>query len=221
MFRKHRSLASSLLVLSLLSASGVALADQEPQEIPYEVMPAVAGEVCTVCGVPVTGEDIALIVRGRRVPLKREMLDQFLAKPEEYFATLQPRGALFQENSPDPQGGSMETGVDFFWFAAGLYLLVALMFAGLSGYTAVSKGLDPIRHFFIGLLFSAPGYLYVLTRPPVAGPVEVPRGWAKVATTRSPVKCEKCGALNHPSSGRCSDCGATLVPQTVSEVKKQ
>lgn len=214
-------LVRSAMLLLFLGCPIVTTAGQDSLEIPYTVMPAVPGEACMVCGATLTDEDIALMVRGRRVPLRRAMLDQFLANPEEYIARLQPRGALFQEGGHQGAGGSVETGVDFFWFAVGLYLLIALLFAGLSGYTAVSKNLDPIPHFFIGLLFSLPGYLYVLTRTPAKGNGPVPPGLSKVATTRQPVRCERCGALNHPSSERCSACGATMIPLVPSEVQKR
>jgi hypothetical protein len=188
-------------------------------EVPYPVERAIEGERCTVCGAVLSEDDVALVVRGRRVPLDKDMVGEFLKEPERYFAHLQPKGALFQENG-DASGATALGGVSRGWFLAGLYVLVALVFAGLSGYAAVGKGLKPIPHFFIGLLFSLFGYLYVLTRPAKAGPGEVPRGLAKVPLTRDPVPCGSCGALNHPSAKRCSGCGTGLEPRVESEVAR-
>jgi len=193
---------------------GVGLLSADTTSQGYPILKAEAGETCTVCGTSLTDDDVALIVRGRRVPLGRAMVDEFLANEERYFATLQPQGALFQE-ADDSSGHTALGGVNLGWFLAGFYVLTAVLFAGLSGYTAVSKGLKPLPHFLIGLAFSALGYLYVLTRPPQE---QIPSGLSKVHSTSDPVACGKCGYANHPSSKKCASCGAVLSPSTVSEV---
>ncbi|MGH7493721.1 MAG: hypothetical protein ACREOO_15190 [bacterium] len=125
----------------------------------------------------------------------------------------QPRSALFQRESTASQ-----LTMGFGWFLFGLHILIALLFSGLSGYTAISKGLNPIPYFFIGFFLSAFGFLYVLTRPSVAKPGDVPAGLVKVHTTLEPVPCPKCGNTNHPAAKKCLNCGSELQPLAQSDV---
>lgn len=212
-----RLILPSLFCLFFIS-SGV-LAQEASGRPPYKVVPAKPGERCTVCGVLLTEDDVALMVRGRRVPLNRSMVDSFLNNQEKYFADKQPRGALFQEEFNTEVGVSLG-GVSTGWFIFGLYILVALIFSGLSSYAAVSKGLPPIRYFFIGFVFNVLGYLYVLTRPTAAKNGEIPQGLVKVPTTSAPVACPNCGYGNHPSAQVCSECGTKLQPAMQSEVAR-
>jgi hypothetical protein len=182
----------------------------------YPIVLAEEGETCTVCGTLLDSNDVALIVRGRRIPLDAAMVDEFLAHEEKYFSALQPRGALFQEGE-EGSGRTALGGVDLFWFLVGFYILTAVIFAGLSAYMAVNKGLKPVPHFFIGLAFSALGFLYVLTRPPAG---QISGGLTKVHATSDPVSCGKCGYPNHPSSRKCVRCGSDLSPSTTSEVER-
>ncbi|MFQ5675448.1 MAG: hypothetical protein ACE5G1_06080, partial [bacterium] len=62
---------------------------------------------------------------------------------EKYFAELQPKSALFQENFGAPPGAA-QGGISLGWFLFGSYVLLALIFSGLSGHAAVSKGLNAI-----------------------------------------------------------------------------
>jgi len=185
----------------------------------YDKVPYNPGEICLVSGKPLVEGDVALIVRGRRVPLCFSKVDTFLKYQDKYFARMQPKGALFQEELSAPKGAALG-GVTSGWFLFGLYVLVALVFAGLSGYSAVSKGLPPIPNFFIGFFLSAFGYLYVLTRPAVAKKGEIPAGFVKVPTTHTPVPCAGCGYQNHPSAKQCVGCGGTLEPRLQSEVAR-
>ena len=102
----------------------------------YQSVPARPGELCTVCGTPLTEDDVALIVKGRRVPLNKAMVNAFLQNQEKYFTKMQPRGALFQEELDAPAGTALG-GVSLGWFLFGSYVLVALIFGGMSGYAAV------------------------------------------------------------------------------------
>jgi len=185
----------------------------------YKLVPYDPGEICVVSDKPLVEGDVALIVRGRRVPLCISKVETFLNNQEEYFAEMQPKGALFQEEL-QAQAGTALGGVSSGWFLFGLYILLALIFAGLSGYAAVSKGLPPIPNFFIGFFLSAFGYLYVLTRPAVAKKGEIPGGLVKVPLTHTPVPCAACGYQNHPSAKQCAGCGSKLEPAIQSEVAR-
>ena len=209
----YLALAFCLLALPLRT-------QENASQTPYQSVRPKLGDYCTVGNVPLdTLQDVALIVRGRRVPLHRTMVDSFMRTQEKYFSQQQPKGALFQEELSAAKGAAL-AGVTSGWFLFGLYVLVALVFAGVSGYTAVSKGLPPIPNFFIGFFLSALGYLYVLTRPAVAKKGEIPGGLVKVPLTHAPVPCAACGYNNHPSAKQCVGCGGKLEPMLQSEVAR-
>jgi hypothetical protein len=195
-------------------------AQENLPQIPYRTVRPKPGDYCTVGNVPLdTSKDVALIVRGRRVPLHHTMVDSFMHTQEKYFSQKQPKSALFQEELSAPAGMTLG-GISAGWFLFGLYVLVALVFGGMSGYTAISKGLEPIPHFFIGFFLSVFGYLYVLTRPTVAKKDDIPAGLVKVPTTNSPIPCATCGYNNHPSAKQCAGCGGKLQPLMESEVAR-
>lgn len=185
----------------------------------YPVVSAKIGEHCSVCGVALTEKDVALIVRGRRVPLDKGMVDTFLNDQEKYFSEKQPKGALFQEELQAPAGAA-QAGISQGWFLFGLYVLAGLIGGGLSAYKAVSKGLGSIPYFFIGFFFNVLGYLYVLTLPSQAARGTIPAGLVKVPTTQAPSACPACGNTNHPSARLCAACGVTLRPTGQSEVAR-
>ena len=212
------------MFLGWLSVAAVLLPDAaislaQVNVIPSDTLPARKGERCMVCGAKLDSDDVALIVRGRRVPLDQSMVKHFMDNPEKYFNQKQPKSVLFQEELGAPEGVALG-GISWGWFLFGSYVLVALLFAGLSGYVAVSKGLEPIRHFFIGFIFSVFGFLYVLTRPSRTQAGEVPAGLVKVPSTAAPVVCPHCGHTNHPSARNCSACKAKLEPLAQSEVSR-
>lgn len=197
--------------------AGILLAQDSSQTMGgYNVLPHQTEENCIVCGKQLAGNDVVLMVGGRRVPLCAVQVDSFLKNQDQYLAKMQPKGALFNEGIRTPSAQGLMSG----WFIGGLYILVALVFAGLSGYTAVSKGLPPIPNFFIGFFLSAFGYLYVLTRPAVTQKGDIPAGLVKVPTTSAPVPCPACGHPNHPSSTKCAGCGGKLVPVAPSEARR-
>lgn len=208
-----------LFVLTLaLCTTLLAFQQKQPSETYRQVKPK-PGERCLVCGKPLNENDVALIVRGRRVPLKQTMVDSFMKHQEEFFSKVQPRGALFQENLGVPPGVA-QGGISRGWFLFGLYILTALIFSALSGYSAISKGLPATRIFFIGFVFNLLGYIYVLTRTAKLEKGSVPKGLRKVPATNAPVICPKCKGSNHPSAEKCRNCGAKLDPVYRSEVSR-
>jgi hypothetical protein len=101
-------------------------------------------------------------------------------------------------------------------------VLLGLIFAGLSGYGAVNRGLRPVPWFFLGLAFNVFAYLALLMRRrhELAGIEELRRGLSKVHVTYAPEPCLRCGTPNHPSASACAGCGAKLEPRVNSEVVK-
>jgi hypothetical protein len=184
----------------------------------YTVLPAHAGERCTVGGDSLTEQDVALIVRGRRVPLHRLAVQEFLDHQEKYFAKFEPKSALFQEDM-SPRSGTALGGITYGWFLFGIYVLVGLVFSGLSAYVAITKGLNSRLHFSIGFILGPIGFLYVVTRPKAALH-EIPGGLVKVPSTSTPVPCPACGAMNHPTARLCIECRSTLHPVGESEVER-
>ena len=53
---------------------------------------------------PVSSGDIAIILKGRRRPVMKDMAAAVLKNPETYFKNKQAKGALFQEDFQAPSG---------------------------------------------------------------------------------------------------------------------
>ena len=185
----------------------------------YSRVPARNSEFCTLCGIRLTSEDVALIVRGRRIPLCQPEVETFLNDQERHFSNKRPKGALFQEEMSAPPG-TVQAGISQGWFLFGLLVLSALVFGGLSGYRALSKDLSPLAPFFIGFFLNLPGFLYVISRPAGQDHMKVPKGLVKVPDTAAPVPCPACGEVNHPTARQCPGCGETLRPSEQSEVAR-
>lgn len=177
--------------------------------------PVGESETCLVCGRPAGPGDLAILHEGRRVVLHRGACAQvFAERPDAAFASLRPRGALFQEAAEKP---SVPT---FAWLGFGLYVVSCLLTGGACAYLAVGRGRPAVRWFFAGLLLNV-GALAVLSMAKrrdtldfVDGP---PSGLAKVALTRGPRSCPTCASPNHPAARRCSDCRRELTPAVASE----
>jgi hypothetical protein len=76
----------------------------------YPTVAAEVGERCIVCGMPLSSNDTAIILRGRRIPVMKGMADTVLKNPEIYFKSVQARGALFQEDFQG-QSGAVSKGL--------------------------------------------------------------------------------------------------------------
>ena len=210
--------ATTLLVPWFLLA-GFVFASEPQQQSHYPTVAAKVGEICVVCGMPVSSGDIAIILKGRRLPVMKDMTAAVLKNPEIYFKSKQAKSALFQEDFQAPPG-AVQAGVSLGWFLGGLYILSALIFGGLSGAAAVARGLPPISSFFFGLGLSVFGYLYVLTRPSQTASPSVPAGLVKVPVTQSPLACPQCGNTNHPAAASCAACHVSLSPQGQSDLSR-
>jgi len=179
---------------------------------------SVPGELCLVCRQPVGTGDVAVIHRGRRVPLHADAcMAAWNAGADSIFTSLQPRGALFQEPSNRPS--ALASG----WFLFGIYIVTGLILGAVCGYVAVARGLSPLLWFFAGLVLNliALGVLLTRTRADTSRlPAGIPSGLVKVPTTRDPVPCLSCSAENHPAANRCAACGATLLPSADSDLQR-
>ncbi len=169
-----------------------------------------AGEPCAVCGVELGPGENAVQVKGRWVPLHDGGCSrEFEANPAAVFATMQPRGALFDETfqSPSP--------LRWTWFFAGGYVLLGLLCGGLASHMAYPRGRSPRFWFAVGLAFNIVAIMILasIARPEVA----VPPRLGKLHDTSEPAWCAVCGAGNHPSARRCLTCGASIVPTIESE----
>lgn len=202
-----------LLLLVLIGDVGRVGGQTYPRE------PAKDTELCTVCGARLTPEDVALIVRGRRTPLRQAHVETFLNNLERNFSSRQPKSALFQEDLSAPPG-TAQGGISQGWFLFGLLVLSSLIFGGLSGYRALSMGLPPLAPFFVGFFLNLPGFLYVISRPAGQGHLKVPKGLVKVPETVAPAPCPACGEVNHPTARLCLGCGKELHPSQQSEVTR-
>ena len=209
--------ATMLLVSTLILE--VFLSGEALPQSRYPTVAAKVGETCIVCGMPVSNGDIAIVLKGRRMPVMKDMAESVLRNPEFYFKDKQARGAMFQEDFQVPSGAN-RAGVSLGWFLAGLYVLSALIFGGLSGNAAIAKGLPPISSFFLGLGLSFFGYLYVLTRPSDEAPHGFSAGGLKVSATQSPLACPQCGNTNHPAAATCASCHLSLSPQGQSDLSR-
>lgn len=148
----------------------------------------------------------------------RGRADQMRAVPGErclFLATARANAALFDEKAM-PAGRQMTFG----WLWLGLYVLAGLICSALCGYVAVCRGLAPMPWFFAGLVGNVVGLALVMSvrrGDTAALPGGIPRGFAKVPTTRAPSACPACGVTNHPSARRCTGCGASLSPTVEAE----
>ena len=173
------------------------------------------GEQCIVCRKPIYGEDVVEIrFQGRTFFVGAPFFEDFKKDPLRYFATLQARAALWDETALD--GPRLATA--WLWFD--VYVLTGLIFSALCGYVAVARALRPIPWFFAGLFGNVVvlGVLLAVPRGDAAAlPAGIPRGLRKIPTTRAPVPCPSCGALNHPCAAACSGCGHELSPSVAAE----
>src|SRR5512145_700931 len=132
-------MAKATTLLLFLFAT-VVYADEPQLQSRYPTVAAEVGERCIVCGMPLSSNDIAIILKGRRLPVMKGMVASVLKNPEIYFKNKQARGALFQEDFQAPSG-AVQAGVNLSWFLGGLYVLSSLAFGALGAVAAVSKGL--------------------------------------------------------------------------------
>jgi hypothetical protein len=211
-FMSTRSLKMSrgwlLLVCLLASCLTLPLFSQELKiEGP---LPARSGETCIVCNQPVTAEDLAYVVNGQRIAVKRELQQEFLNNPRMYLSKYKPEGMLFSAYS----AGNMGSG--YLWL--GLYIFAGLCFGALTANLSFRKGEAPWKWFLLGLFLNVLAFLMLNAKKDVPEAADLPAGLKKIPTTKAPTICPNCGSGNHPSARNCSTCGFELHPTVKPEV---
>jgi hypothetical protein len=174
------------------------------------------GDICVSCNHPVDEHDAVFLVRGRRLPIHLgELRADLGAQLTELAGRLEPQSALFQVSESNPARAIL-------WLLGGSYVLMALIFAGLSSQRALKKGYSPSAWLALGLLFHVFAYAVLLALPGrnAEAPAGIPSGIEKAATANQPVPCPCCGKLNDPSVPNCADCGGTLVARVSSKVAR-
>lgn len=96
-------------------------------------LPMEKGERCIVCGKELEKGDPVFLIRGRRLPVKKGVLDEFLADPAKYFTKVAPKSALFTESHN-------RTQPDYTWFFIGVSALLTIVTAGFIAYMRMSLG---------------------------------------------------------------------------------
>ncbi len=129
-----------------------------------------------------------------------------------------PPTALFHHNQVSA-GDLNHHRMNWSWLWLGLYVLSGLLFGGLSGYAALTKGLAPRLCFFLGLFLNVFGYLYVLMRPAGSQQQAAP-GLRKVPSTAAPIPCPHCSHPNHPAAKKCAGCNSELQPIAQSDLDR-
>ena len=185
-----------------------------PDTLGYKRLSIKKGDRCIICDIPLKeSTGIALLIKGRRVTVDLEHLDEFLQNKDFYFSKLKPKGALFQESAV--LLNTLKSG----WFILGCLFVFSLIMGGLSCHLAIKKGYPPVSWFFIGFFLNIFGYLWVVLKKKRTVQ-EFPAGWTKVPQTSSPVHCPSCGTPNHPGAERCIKCKNRLSPEIETEVRR-
>jgi len=207
----RRILLGLIATLALWAPATTGFSEQKV-EVTERVEPR-PHERCMVSGAEMREGDPVLIVKGRRVPVRAEAVDRFLANPDAYFSRVQPKSALFTEALTSP---ALWVG----WFGFGVYVLLGLVFSAVTSYTAVDRGAPPLRWFLAGLLLNVGGLLWLNSAVPDTGARSAPAGLRKVPTTAAPVCCTGCGEELHPSARRCHRCGTERAATVESEASR-
>jgi len=178
------------------------------------------GEYCSLCYEPIQASDLVYVVWGQRVGVHAGSEDEdFRADPKKWLARLRPGGAfLGVEGATD----APQQALSDFWFVAGFYVLLGLIFGALCAHRAFHSGYPPGLWFAMGLALNVVAYIVLALKPKreVTAVAGIPAGLRKIASTFEPMPCPACGCTNHPSAAKCLECGAALQPRTLSEVER-
>lgn len=204
-------------VVTLISINFIYLnfSQEEAQDtLGYKLLSIKKGDRCIICDIPIKdGTGLALLIKGRRVTIDLNHLQEFITNQAKYFAKPEPQGALFQESAV------LLNAINYGWFIAGLWIFTALISAAICCNVAFKKGLSASSWFFRGLLLHFIGIVWVILKKEITQDQTIP-AFGKIPETSKPVKCPKCQALNHPAANSCSKCHSDLIPIQESEVNR-
>ena len=189
-------------------------AESLPDTLGYKRLTVKKGDRCLICDMTLKkGTGLALLIKGSRVTIDLDHLQELLSDKDFYISKLQPKGALFQESAVLKK--TLRSG----WFIFGSWVVLSLVIAALSCQLALKKGYNPLQWFFIGLFFNLFGYLWFLFQKRQTDQ-KAPEVWTKIPLTLSPRYCSRCGTSNHPAAEKCIRCHLELSPDFESEVKR-
>jgi len=214
LFIRIANVLFNLIIISSFFTSPALNADNLSS---YTVEKPLSGEHCIVSGKLLDSNDVVMIIDGQRIGVKRGCLKEFFRNKDEYLAQMQPRGALFDEQSGSDDAINIINSV---WFWIGMYIFTCLIISGITGYIAVSRGLHVFKCVALGLLFNVIGLAIVLFQSRGKDVKYIPHGFGRRHKTYDPVICQGCGAQLHPSAKVCTGCGMKITPIVKSEVDK-
>jgi hypothetical protein len=189
-------------------------ADNLPDTLGYKRLTIKEGDRCLICDAPIkVGTGLALLIKGKRIIIDLDHLQEFLSNKDFYLSNLQPKGALFQESAILTK--TLRSG----WFIFGTWIVLSLFMGALSCQLALKKGYGPLKWFFIGLFLNIFGYILILLQKSQTEK-KIPLGWSKIPLTSTPQRCPTCGTSNHPAAEKCIHCQHVLSPELESEVKR-
>ncbi len=170
------------------------------------------GDRCLISGVFLSDKDgVAFLHRGRRVTVHKDAVGMFFSAPQDFFSSLQPRGALFQED----ETWSLGLG----WLYVGVWMCVGLASGALASHIAIRKGYSALLWFAAGLIANVAALAAIYTRRTTPD-APVLTGLFKPHATHAPLPCPTCGRGNHPAAASCSSCGAALTPAAEAESQR-
>jgi len=180
----------------------------------YQFVSIKKGDRCIVCDIPIkAGRGLDLLIKGRRVTIDLDHVQEFLTNKVKYYSKFEPKGALFQESAILPH--ALKSG----WFILGFWIFSTFIIAAVCCSIAMKKGFPATSWFFWGFLLHVFGLIWILSEKSQMLDSSV-RTFGKISLTSHPIQCPSCRAFNHPAAEKCSQCQSALAPRTESEVKR-
>ena len=186
---------------------------------------AIADDACLVCGEKPAKGHAHIAYRGTFYRACENICEKawYEAKEEgaldAIVAKIEPRAALFQGDSKFLNPAFQEQHpMGSRWMVAGVWILSAVVTAGVASAMAVGTHRSIPSAFVIGFLFPVIG-LGLTCLLPKKKETFVVRG-TKLPTTYAEIRCEACSHSLHPSARTCPGCGVALTPTVESEVMK-
>ncbi|RMH69552.1 MAG: hypothetical protein D6675_12360 [Gemmatimonadetes bacterium] len=166
----------------------------------YRKVPVEPGDRCVITGSPLTVYDSVLIYNGQRVPLRAEVVSQFLNQPDKYLEKLE----------MPPQRAAHRSVAEFsliwllFWIWVGSALAIGMICAAV----ASQKGHPPWLWFCLGVVGHVGSLWWIIWIHPHKRRA-VPPEFDQPPTLAEIVECVKCGLKGEALPQKCAECGAS------------